>query len=412
MADGAPFATRTVWWLIAVGALSFAGASIFTVLNDRVRSTGANAFSVSAIGHRALVETLERLGVPVIVSRYRSAEKARPGTVLVVAEPTNRGQTDAEFESLFYAPDVLYVLPTRQGEPADDMPAWLRSVDWVGLGDVDRALHVVHSGGGIERHDGQVRWTANRLGPNPEIDQPQLIVGSSLTPIVASDGGILVGETRRGDNRIWVLSDPDILANHGLARGDNAALAMALLDGLRRPGGAVVFDETHHGFVQRPSLWRSAFRLPFAIVSVEALIAMAVLMWAAAGRFGAPVPVPRPYKSGKAALIDNAANLLETGGVAGDVFARYVASVQRDVARRLHAPRRLDARELVDWLDRIGRARGLDETLGALMREADDLMQRARADDARLLRVARRLNRWRQEITDGPRSHRDRRAAA
>ncbi len=412
MADGAPFATRTVWWLIAVGALSFAGASIFTVLDDRVRSTAADTFSVSAIGHRALVETLERLDVPVIVSRYRSAEKARSGTVLVVAEPTNRALSDAEFESLFDAPNVLYVLPKRRGEPADDNPAWLRSVDWVDLGDVERALRVVHSGGRIQRHDGRVRWATNRLGPNPEIDQPQLIASGSLRPIVAGDGGILVGETRRGDSRIWVLSDPDILANHGLASGDNAALVVALLDGLRRPGGAVVFDETHHGFVQRPSLWRSAFRLPFAIVSVQALIAMAVLMWAAAGRFGAPVPVPKPYKSGKAALIDNAANLVETGGLTGDVFARYVASVQRDVARRLHAPRRFDARELVDWLDRIGRARGLDETLGTLIREADDLMHRARADDARFLRVARRLNRWRQEMIDGPRSDRDRRAAA
>jgi hypothetical protein len=142
------------------------------------------------------------------------------------------------------------------------------------------------------------------------------------------------------------------------------------------------------------------------------MIAIAVLMWAAAGRFGAPVPVSKPFKSVKAALIDNAVNLLETGGVARDVFARYVAGVQRDVARRLHAPRRLDAPELVDWLDRIGRARGLDETLGTLVREADDLMQRPRTDDARFLRVARRLNRWRQEMIDGPRRHRDRRAAA
>ena len=412
MADGAPFATRTVWWLIAVGALSFAGAAIFTVLDDRVRSTGANAFSISAIGHRALVKTLERLDVPVIVSRYRSEEKARPGTVLVVAEPTDRGLTDADFESLFFAPNVLYVLPKRQGEPDYKKPAWLRSVDWVELTDVHRALRVVRSGGGIERHDGQVRWTTNRLGRIPEIDQPQLIVGGSLTPIVASDGGILVGEVERSTSRIWVLSDPDILANHGLANGENAAFVFALLDGLRRPGGAVIFDETHHGFVQRPSLWRSAFRLPFAIVSVQALIALAVLMWAAAGRFGAAVPVPKPYKSGKAALIDNAANLVETGRAAGDVFARYVASVQRDVARRLHAPKRLDASALVDWLDRIGRARGLEETLGTLIREADDLMQRARADDARYLRVARRFIRWRKEMIDGPRSDRDRRAAA
>lgn len=339
MADGAPFATRTVWWLIAVGALSFAGASILSVLGDRVRSTGADTFSFSAIGHRALVEIIERLDVPVVVSRHRSADKARSGAVLVVAEPTGQASAEPGIQSLLEVPNVLYVLAKRRGEPADDRPGWLRSVDLVDPGDVERALHAVHSGGRIERPDGAVRWNINRLGPIPEIDRPQLIVGGSLRPIVAA-AGILVGEAKRGERRIWVLSDPDIMANHGLARGDNAAFAVALIDALRSPGGAVVFDETHHGFVQRPSLWRSAARLPFAIVSVQALVAVAVLMWAACSRFGAPVPVPRFRKLGKAALIDNAANLVESGGLASDMFARYVASVERDVARRLHAPRR------------------------------------------------------------------------
>ena len=94
MTDGAPFATRTVWWLIVVGALSFAGAAIFTMLDDRVRSAGADTFSVSAIGHRALVKTLERLDVPVIASRYRSAEKARSGTGFASKTfPMNRPKT-------------------------------------------------------------------------------------------------------------------------------------------------------------------------------------------------------------------------------------------------------------------------------------------------------------------------------
>ena len=188
-----------------------------------------------------------------------------------------RAPGDAEFQSLFEAPNVLYVLPKRRGEPANDRPAWLRRVDWVGRGEVERVLHAVHSDGRIERPDGAVNWTTNRLGPIPEIDRPQLIAGGgSLRPIVGGGGGILVGEARRGGRRIWVLSDPDILANHGLARGDNAAFAVALIDALRSPGGTVVFDETHHGFIQRPSLWRSASRLPFAIVSIQALIALAV----------------------------------------------------------------------------------------------------------------------------------------
>jgi hypothetical protein len=359
-----------------------------------------------------LIETLKQFEIPVVVSRFHSAEKAGSGSVLVIAEPTVQALTEPGFNRLLEAPNILYVLPKRQGIPSKNQPGWLRAVDLVARGQVDRALSPIDSNGGIRRLDGEIRWTTNRLGPTPDIAGPQLIVNSSLAPIVASDAGILVGAVRRGDRRIWVLSDPDILANHGLARGENAALAVALINSLRPPGGAVVVDETHHGFLQHPSLWRAAVRLPFVVVSAQALVAIAVLMWAAAGRFGAPLPVPRPFKSGKAALIDNAAGLLETGGVKGDVFARYVAAVQRDVARRLHAPGRIDSREQVEWLDRIGQTRGLGEALGPLLREADDALQRGHGDDARFLRIARRLNRWRQEITDGPRRDRDRRAAA
>ncbi len=411
MAEDAPFATRTVGWLIAVGVVSFAGAWFFTVTGESARSTGANAFSVSAIGHRGFVRTLERLGIPVVVSRYRSAAKVRSGALLVIAEPTARHLDEAEFGQLLEAPDLLYVLPKREGVAARDRPDWLRSAAMVPRPMVKQALDAVSTGGEIVRED-NVRWTTNRLGPTPEIDRVQLVAGGSLVPIVAGDAGILVGEARLGDRRLWVLTDPDIIANHGLGDGGNAALAVALIDALRRPGGAVVIDETHHGFVRPPSLWRAAFRLPFVIVTLQAFVAVAVLMWAASGRFGAPVPVPAPFRSGKSALIANAANLVETGGSAHDAFARYIDTVQRDVARRLHAPRRLDDGALVGWLDRIGRARRVSEDYPALEREARELARGARADDARILRAARRLHRWRQEMIDGPGRDRDGRATA
>ncbi len=412
MAEASPFSRRAVRWLIAVGAVSFTAAAILTVMGDRVRSTAANAFSVSAIGHRAFVETLLALDVPVVVSRYRSVGKAGPGTVLVVAEPTTRSVATSDFDGLLEAPNLLYVLPKRRGTPSKDRPEWLESADWVAYGEVEAALDAVAPGGEVVRHGEPVQWSINRLGPAPEIQQPQLMTGGGMTPIVAGPSGVLVGEVSRGGGRIWILSDPDILANHGIGRGDNAALAVALIDGLRRPGGAVIFDETHHGFIQPPSLWRSAARLPFAIVTVAALVALAALAWSAAGRFGAPVPLPRPLISGKAALIDNAANLLDTGGLAADVFTRYVVLVQRDAVRRLHAPNRLDEHELIEWLDRIGRARGLDDTFAGLKREADALAGRGGDDEGRTLRLARRLNRWRREIIDGPHGNRDNRRAA
>ena len=56
--------------------------------------------------------------------------------------------------------------------------------------------------------------------------------------VVTQDEG-LAGELRRGRHRILILSDPDLLSNHGLRRGDNAVLAVRLIDHLRPAGGAV-----------------------------------------------------------------------------------------------------------------------------------------------------------------------------
>jgi hypothetical protein len=57
MGESQVFAPKTVGCLVAVGTLAFAGAAYFAITGgDRniTRSSGANAFSYSAIGHRGL----------------------------------------------------------------------------------------------------------------------------------------------------------------------------------------------------------------------------------------------------------------------------------------------------------------------------------------------------------------------
>ncbi len=84
------FAQRTIVWLIAVGGLSFLSAIVLIAFGEDLLPTGtvqANAYSESAIGHMAFVETLRALGIPVLVSRSDSALKAGPNDLLIVAEP-------------------------------------------------------------------------------------------------------------------------------------------------------------------------------------------------------------------------------------------------------------------------------------------------------------------------------------
>src|SRR5262249_48367602 len=154
------------------------------------------------------------------------------------------------------------------------------------------------------------------------------------------DRGMLVGELTERNRKIWVLSDPDVISNHGLARDGNAALAVALITRLRGANGNVVFDETIHRYstlASSPFLLR--FPFPFLVATMQGLIAIALLLWATMARFGAPQSVPPPLSAGRAGLLQNMAKLIEFTGHQQVMIRRYVLETVRDVARQLHAPR-------------------------------------------------------------------------
>jgi hypothetical protein len=226
---------------------------------------------------------------------------------------------------------------------------------------------------------------------------------------VSTDAGVLVGRLVRDDgSEVIIVSDPDLIANHGLARGDNAALALAVLAGLRPPGAVVVVDEALHGHVATPSLWRELFTFPLALATTSVLIALALLLWSAMGRFGRPRPDVRVLGDGKRSLIDNTAELTRLGGHAGHALERYLQATLQDVARALYAPTHLGSAETRTWLLRAAQARQVGTDLVALEREVADIAAPAspRARKAeRALAVAARIHRWRQEMTDGSAGH-------
>jgi len=229
-----------------------------------------------------------------------------------------------------------------------------------------------------------------------------LVRGDRLRPIIGATQGMLVGEISDRDRKIWVLADPDVIANHGLAHEGNAALALALIKALRRGDGSVVFDETVHGFVVRPvSPFLLLFRFPFVVATAQGALAVALLLWATMGRFGAPLSPPSPLQSGKHGLIANTAKLFEFAGYQPVMVQRYVHSIIRDVGRQLHAPAGMSEAAMVEWLGRVGRARAVDVECGAVMRRVDELVQGRSRDPKPLAALAREIYRWKREIIDG-----------
>jgi hypothetical protein len=370
-------------------------------------SVGPSTFSRSAIGHAGIADVLAQLAIPVVKSRSSSLEKLAPGSVLVIAEPRRSGQSEDAVRTLLKASTILLVLPKWTGQPSDQKAGWLREVGERPLLDAQWALNLITPRGEVVRERGAIQWTTNSLHITPAADLPvQLVRGDRLRPIIGAMQGMLVGEISDRDRKIWVLADPDIIANHGLAREGNAALALALIEALRGGDGSVVFDETVHGFVVRPvSPFLLLFRFPFVVATTQGLLAIALLLWATLGRFGAPQAAPPALSAGREGLLANMAKLVEFTGHQDVMVKRYVQETVRDAAHQLHAPRELSDSGLVAWLQRVGLARGVAIDCEAVLHRAAEPGPARRRNPTALVRLARDIHQWKGEIVDGRSRH-------
>ena len=191
----------------------------------------------------------------------------------------------------------------------------------------------------------------------PDVNVPQLARTRLMAPLLESADGVLIGDLRERERRIVVVTDPDLFENHGIVRGDNARIAAALVRTLAgNRTGRVVFDETVHGIVSRPfGALKLLFGFPFVLVTVQLVLAAALLLWSGSARFGAPRPRAPSLPLGKRSLIENGSALLEHAAEVSSLTARYAEAVLRETAQAVNAPRGLTRDQLVAWFARTGR---------------------------------------------------------
>jgi|GEM_PF-1106416 len=451
-ADGAPsapvianemtsraFSRRTAIWLAIAGVLSLLATLVLPLLggDDPERETRAtNAYSKSAVGHHAFVSVMRELGLPVLVSRYRSASRAGPDRPLVIAEPYERDDeelTNLITEALGNAADVVLVLPkwdpldwdtpveeALEGTPLGELiPEQDRTPKLLPLEDVVHVLDVMRSA--IARHTGTadpeplpadvvVReapptgWNGPlaRFG-SPELVQLQGIDLTLDTVLEAEDsdgpGLLLVGSWPLTRSTLYVVGDPELFDTMGLGRGDNAVLMYRFFTEELGASG-LVFDEVVHGFKKPPSIWSDLFSFPLVILTFHLVGLLILGLWAAGSRFGKPDTLPPRIAPGKAALISNTATLLAVGGHVGYGLREYFKSTLRAVAREYALPQRLDDDERLTTLARLATDRGVREDPIELSHKVAQVSDHKR-EGRRALALARRIYRFRMEMTHG-----------
>jgi hypothetical protein len=402
--------TAAVLVIVAAGTLCFGmflgvfGGEIFDA-----PSAGTDSFSRSAIGHHAFAVLLERAGISVHKSRRDSAGKVNNAGLLIIAEPAEP-DTPANRNSVFQQlirRDVptLLVLPKYDGDPSPGQPGHVERVSWRHPDLVAQLTSSILPADVRIFRPGVLElgeWRLDTLDVSPSLPAPQLLIGD-LVPVLECDAGVLlasvVGLAR--DAPLWVLSDPDLLANHAIGRQRNAELMLAIVEQLRRPDGNVVFDEVVHGHGVIPSIWRELMSFPLSLVSIHIVLILAVLLWSQLPRFGAAVAPAPPLGAGKAALVQNIAELLLLAGNTASAARTAGQSVRRQICGAFHlrpapeADLQVETR-LSELSDLRGAAASYHNT-----RELRRQLAVHGASRHAALKAAQAAYRWKQEILRG-----------
>jgi hypothetical protein len=344
-------------WLTAAG-LVFACSFYFMTRDNSASSEpdalGPSTYSRSAIGYAGAYRLLQQQSVPVQQGGGSVEELQASGDVLVIAEPSDEGAIVQQVAGLMKAPVVLMVLPKRKGKADERRSGYLNGDELLEPAQILPILALADAKAAIERPDKVNGWQMQEpFADAPMIRDVQLIHSSRIKPLIAAQEGTLLGEVTEDGRRLVVLADPDLFANHGLARGQNARLMLQIVQNVRAGSPHVIFDEDIHGFTVRPGHTLDLlFRWPLILLTLQVCMAAAFLIWSSAGRFGAPGRLPPPLGSGKASLIASSAKLLANCGQTEFLSERYRETMIRDVSTRLRHGRSATLVEVEAWFAR------------------------------------------------------------
>jgi hypothetical protein len=358
---------------------------------------GPGAYSTSSLGYAGLHDLLKRLGWTV---KPGDAEDPGPADaeIVVFAEPNLPAPPSVAAKIARSPGRTLVVLPKWKGTGNPRRSRWIAEIEPIPPAKIENFFASIVPDGRIVRRTWPTQWETNRLGIAPTgSGMAQLMLSPGLEILVGGESGILLGELREGGKTAWILSDPDVMSNHGIGNGDNAAFMLALFNRVRGDAaGTVAFDETLHGYRRRApsSPLRLMFEFPFVVATALGFLSAILLILAGARRFGRPEKAGNGPGFGKAGLIGNSARLMEYSGHRDHIPRSYVRMAMADAGGALHAPPGLAETALAAWLDDLGRRRRVNTEFGDVLRK----MGAGAYGRTEALARARDVHRWRRDL--------------
>jgi hypothetical protein len=383
------FPIKRMRWLIGLGIFGFLAALFIAIIKDDsgVPAPNATPLSESAIGHKAFITFMNSMNVPTGLGVGELLSFVGVDQLSMLIEPDPEAIAYQDLPRRMSAKTILLVLPKWVDFADDDKPRWLSSAGLMERAAVTEMARSIITDAQLVRLAAPVAYNRNTYRNAPTLSKPQLLQSASLTPIIASNEGVLLGSVKRGRSTIYILSDPDMLNNHGLDNGNNAALILGIVNRLRGDGGVAV-DYGIYRNISAKSMWRRLIEPPLLGIFLLLLSSLALLMWHASTRFGQPRLVPPPFARGKHALIANSAALFNSREQSYDLLTRYLDQMAQEVLRAY--PQNVRQKSLDD----LSILRGAAQTHTTLQAA----VQARTLEPAQL---AKDIYKWKQEILRG-----------
>jgi hypothetical protein len=405
-----PFQAGAIALMLVLGIVGFIGLVVLGAYAPDMRSGhngGAHALSNSATGYSAIVELARATGRNPRIVRNEHEFGAK-GLLIITPEAASVNISAASYNR--EGGPTLVVLPKWSTIADPKHPGWVQwrdlLPDWEPIGVMAPGVNFT-----LDRHRsrGAPLLTDAALPSNVRFRAPrplQVITGlqkpekpkkgekpprpsrqPKLVPLITDGQGGLV--LARLDARpIYVLADPDLLSNRGMADVRQAASALAMLDWLNGSKAPIAFDVSLNGFGHSKSPLKLLFEPPFLPLTICVAVALLLAGVQAFGRFGPPRARERAIAFGKAALVDNSAALVRKAGRERIMGKRYAALIRERAASNfpIFAHRRDDEFDI--YLDRLKGGRRFTD-LAAAAEEAQDR--------AAMLAAAQALYAWQKE---------------
>jgi len=391
-AEGA-FRPAAILLIVAIGILAFVAMLVLGAYGPNLRSGrngGSHGLSNAATGFAGIVRLAQATGRNGLI--VRNEQLLDTEDLVVLTPETGATQLGDILEQRSNKP-TLVVMPKWNTIADPTHSGWVRTRGLRPRWDPERTLAPDHPLR-VERHRGggkPLRTVATTAPPELRFTAPgplQTASGPGIKPILTDSAGrpVLV---QFGDRPLYLLADPDLLSNRGMADARQAAAALAMLDFLNSTDAkSIVFDVTLNGLGQTRSPLRLVFDPPFLAVTLAIAAAMLLAGLQAIARFGAPRRPERAIAFGKAALIDNAAALVRQARREAALGSRYAEMIRDKAVTVFGVPAKLRDLAINDYLDKLD-GRGRFSALASAAAEA-----RGRDE---LLAVAQALHQWQWE---------------